>query len=527
MTNHCLSIFSLNARGLREARKRSNLFYWLEKKKVDITFLQETYWTNNMEAQLKLGWEGEVIFSQGTEHSKGTAILFRKDLQYQLLNTHKTEDSRMILSNIKIEEKIITLINIYAPNSTTDRKAFFNKIQKWINKFALNEEALIIGGDFNYTDRPILDRFNFQDASKYLDPSTSNYKTLIANHNLHDIWRDMNPNKQQFTYRECSRIDKFLISNSYTEYIQKSSILVAGIKTDHKCIEIKLNFSETCRGPGRWKLNVNILNDKLYIDLIKNLIKNVKDNFGTLSKQMLWELCKVKIKEKTIIYCKQKAKIKRDLMKELETKIQLKDEEIVSSNYKKKVILERDCLADELHILVQKQKVGAQIRSRAKWVEEGEVSSKYFLNLEQINITNNTIKCLQKEDGTYTKTEDEILKEQHKFYKNLYQDDKIAEEDMNLYLNNLKEHIKLNEEEKQSLEGNINEEECIQALNLMKLNKSPGSDGLPVEFYKALWTDLRGPLLDSLQEAYLKGELSPTQKRGIITLLHKKMKRHC
>lgn len=171
---------------------------------------------------------------------------------------------------------------------------------------------------------------------------------------------------------------------------------------------------------------------------------------------------------------------------------------------------------------MQKQKVGAQIRSRAKWVEEGEVSSKYFQNLEQINITNYTIKCLQKEDGTYTKTEDEILKEQHKFYKNLYQDDKIAEEDMNLYLNNLKEHIKLNEEEKQSLEGNINEEECIQALNLMKLNKSPGSDGLPVEFYKALWTDLRCPLLDSLQGACLKGELSSTQKRGIITLLHKK-----
>ena len=74
-------------------------------------------------------------------------------------------------------------------------------------------------------------------------------------------------------------------------------------------------------------------------------------------------------------------------------------------------------MADELYILVQKLNLGAQIRSRAKGVEEGEVSSKYFLNLEQTNVINNTIICLQKEDGTYTKTKDEILKQQHKFIK--------------------------------------------------------------------------------------------------------------
>ena len=332
----------------------------------------------------------------------------------------------------------------------------------------------------------------------------------------------MNPNKQQFTYRECSRIDKFLVSESCTEYIQKSNILIAGIKTDHKCIEIKLNLANTCRGPGRWKLNVDILNDKLYTEVIKKLIKTVKENYSTLSKQLLWEICKIKIKEKTICYCKQKSKIKKDLMKELETNIQLKEDELIKNNYNRKTILERDCLADELHRLVQKQNVGAQIRSRAKWVEEGEVSSKFFLNLENKNVNNNTIKCLKKDDGSYTKTEDEILIEQHNFYKKLYQRDKISETNMNQYLQNMKKHTTLNDEEKLLLEGNINESECVAALNLMKLNKSPGSDGLPVEFYKSFWTDIKIPLLDSLQEAYTSGELSTTQKRGIITLLHKK-----
>lgn len=240
--------------------------------------------------------------------------MFRKEFQVNILNTHKTEDSRMILSNIKVDDKVFTLINIYAPNSTSERKVFFNKIQKWVNKYALNEEALIIGGDFNHTDQPSIDRSNLQSALQSSDQSTSSFKTLVSNYNLHDIWREMNPNKQQFTYRECSRIDKFLVSESCTEYIQKSNILTAGIKTDHKCIEMKLNLVNTCRGPGRWKLNVDILTDKLYSEVIKKLIKTVKENFYTLSKQLLWEICKIKIKEKTISYCTHKAKIKKDLM---------------------------------------------------------------------------------------------------------------------------------------------------------------------------------------------------------------------
>ena len=53
-------------------------------------------------------------------------------------------------------------------------------------------------------------------------------------------------------------------------------MLITGIKTDHKCIEIKLNLSNICRGgwdgdgAGRWKLNVDILNDKLCTEVTKN-----------------------------------------------------------------------------------------------------------------------------------------------------------------------------------------------------------------------------------------------------------------
>ena len=55
-------------------------------------------------------------------------------------------------------------------------------------------------------------------------------------------------------------------------------------------------------------------------------------------------------------------------------------------------------------------------------------------------------------------------------------------------------------------------------------NKSPGTDGLPCEFYKSFWAYIQGPLLNSINYSFEKGELSVSQKRGIITLLPKKGK---
>ena len=56
----------------------------------------------------------------------------------------------------------------------------------------------------------------------------------------------------------------------------------------------------------------------------------------------------------------------------------------------------------------------------------------------------------------------------------------------------------------------------------MHSDKSPGSDGLPAEFYSTFWNEIAGPLLKALNHAYETGNLSITQKRGIIKLIPKK-----
>lgn len=200
-------------------------------------------------------------------------------------------------------------------------------------------------------------------------------------------------------------------------------------------------------------------------------------------------------------------------MKDLEAKIQRKEEDLINSTHTNNtVIVERDCLVNELHEMVKEQNSGAQIRSRAKWIEEGEKSTKYFFNLERQNISNNTIKRLKKDDGSYTQSATEILDEQYTFYKTLYQKDDISEQDMHDYLQSSNDHQSLNDKDKQLLEGKVMVQECKYAINQMKTNKSPGGDGIPIEFYKVFWEDINTPLVNSLNEGYTKGELSNTQK---------------
>ena len=43
-----------------------------------------------------------------------------------------------------------------------------------------------------------------------------------------------------------------------------------------------------------------------------------------------------------------------------------------------------------------------------------------------------------------------------------------------------------------------------------------------MEFYRVFWEEIRDIFLQSINEAYYLGELSPTQKRGILSLLYKK-----
>ena len=69
-----------------------------------------------------------------------------------------------------------------------------------------------------------------------------------------------------------------------------------------------------------------------------------------------------------------------------------------------------------------------------------------------------------------------------------------------------------------ALDEPINMDEMDAVVGKLKNNKSPGWDGLPAEFYKFFWDDLKPILFHSYLESINNQHLSPSQRIGVISL---------
>ena len=110
------------------------------------------------------------------------------------------------------------------------------------------------------------------------------------------------------------------------------------------------------------------------------------------------------------------------------------------------------------------------------------------------------------------------------FYENLYKShDFNGNQDIEILsiLDTIEQSPKLSSENKNKLEGELTEREILTALKKMKNNKSPGIDGFTSEFFKFFYTDIKIFIKRAINEGYLEGKLSISQRQGLITCLPK------
>ena len=133
----------------------------------------------------------------------------------------------------------------------------------------------MIAGDFNETLKEI-DRRSNSSKTKY--QTVNSLKTLLKTNDLIDIWRELNSNKRQFTWRrkdksQASRIDYILVNKNFKSRINWCKIKPVCIKyTDHQSVFLNFLSSVEEKGKGFWKINNSILNDKDYQDKINDII---------------------------------------------------------------------------------------------------------------------------------------------------------------------------------------------------------------------------------------------------------------
>eukprot|EP00745_Piridium_sociabile_P017327 TRINITY_DN26057_c0_g1_i7.p1 TRINITY_DN26057_c0_g1~~TRINITY_DN26057_c0_g1_i7.p1 ORF type:complete len:253 (+),score=13.69 TRINITY_DN26057_c0_g1_i7:83-841(+) len=130
---------------------------------------------------------------------------------------------------------------------------------------------------------------------------------------------------------------------------------------------------------------------------------------------------------------------------------------------------------------------------------------------------------IKKDNGITVSKQMDVLNEQARFYSTLYSKtdtDKNIKDMVSSFVQG-EEFPKLNSNEAAMCEGLMNEQETSSALSRMKNGTSPGNDGLTVEFLKFFWGRIKTMVTSSFNEAFDKGEISYSQKQGIIILIHK------
>ena len=151
------------------------------------------------------------------------------------------------------------------------------------------------------------------------------------------------------------------------------------------------------------------------------------------------------------------------------------ESENTSSHEKSKASESLDNKKREFELINEYKTKGTIIRSKARWYNEGEKNNKYFLNLEKRHYKQNIIGQLETSEETLTKDE-EILKECKRFYQTLYTSTNpgIDKNQSELFFPTSGHQNKLTAEESHSCEGLLTVKECLEALQKMKNDKSPG-----------------------------------------------------
>jgi hypothetical protein len=117
-------------------------------------------------------------------------------------------------------------------------------------------------------------------------------------------------------------------------------------------------------------------------------------------------------------------------------------------------------------------------------VEFGEKNIGYFLGLEKKRQIKKSITKLLDDEGNMITNQRNILDKIKYYYKKLYTSTSPDKQNLNDYIYRTKLESKVKQEDMKVCDGQLSVEECTEAIFKVKLNKSPGIDGLKIEFYR-------------------------------------------
>ena len=241
---------------------------------MDIIFIQEHNLRNKSKISKELLDVCDVFINLAINQKGGTAILFNKNLNYELLSCEMSADSRIISMRIKYYRNSFQLINVYAPASATnsERDSFFQDELLFYLRNNLNN--VILGGDWNC----VLSERDCESRNVQVSKSLLN---IVRSLRCKDAWFVKNK-KVEYTYvrhNYGSRIDRLYVKD-IANYIERIDVTHVSF-SDHSSVEMTIKLPDVPKiGKFYWKLNVALLDDESIKDDFKIEWERIKNSIN-------------------------------------------------------------------------------------------------------------------------------------------------------------------------------------------------------------------------------------------------------
>lgn len=481
---------------------------------VDILAVEETLITD--ESTFKAftsDWKGPRFCSPASGKSAGVAVFFSERFDGRLVSWKRDTEGRVISFLVSHSNCKFNVVCIYAPTQPSQRNSFLQSF----HRFFFANANLIICGDFNCYDSN-RDKFGGNPVLSKELPHIKLHFDLI------DIWRSLHPRISQFTWFNsdlsiASRLDTFLVSRNFRDCVQNCEISPCSY-SDHDFVFLDVNLANSFQhGPGLWKFNNSLLSDEGFCAEIRSVIDRFSEfKHVFLSAADLWESLKADLKRVSIQFSRSTAKNRAYDRVTLTNKLIKLKALLVAGNTSVKPEISRT--ETDLNALYSKEMEGAKIRSRAQWLEEGEAPSRFFFQMERERVSKCSVDSIYNPAGVEVSTQEEISRAHVDFYSALFSRDDID----HTILDELLSHVnaRLSVDEASSCDGQLSLQELTTALAGMARNKSPGPDGLSVEFFAVFWPRLGPLLVNVINEAYTSGCLPTSMQESATRLIFKK-----
>ena len=268
-------------------------------------------------------------------------------------------------------------------------------------------------------------------------------------------------------------------------------------------------------GSGVWKINNSLLEDEDFRALISELMDLfVSFRHAFPSSREFLDALENDIRSVSVSFSRDRSREKVLLTNRL---IVLKRRFALGniSDTQEVALLEAS-----LRAIFDKELEGSKIRSRARWMEEGEAPSRYFFTLEGQRHEKTLVPSVFDSAGVEVFSLPDVIRIHEEYYTDLFAEEEIDLSAQNELLSFVT--ARLPDAKHESCEGPLSLAEATEASRLSSRNKTPGPDGLSVEFYATFWSSLGPLLVSAFNECLAVGDLRESMKASVTHLVHKK-----